>query len=407
MARSLSLAAYLIFARRQPAQLQRITQPRGEGELVWLHAANAQRTRTLGLFARRLISHRLGLRVLMTTSPGNSLVEPLPEGIIWQECPSENPTDIRAFLDHWRPDLLIWLGPWLRPALLFEARQSGVASMLLEAGTPKLENRRWRWIPEPTRATLHNFDAIFSINSTTAVRFRKMLSDGITAVAESGPLLEESQALPVDENDLEEVRATLAGRPVWLAAHLQPQEAHLVLSAHRKVLRFSHRMILIAAPDHTQNASDLRKTIADTGLRFSQWSKGEFPDDNTQILLADSPDEMGLWYRVAPVTLMGSSLVPGFGGRDPLEPAALGSAVLYGPGVRKHLDAYTRLSQVGGALIVKDTNTLADALTKLTAPDQVAEMAHAGWQVMSEGAKVSDQILMKVQNLLNQRKKIQ
>ena len=90
---------------------------------------------------------------------------------------------------------------------------------------------------------------------------------------------------------------------------------------------------------------------------------------------------------------MGSSLIAGHGGRDPFEPAALGSAILYGPNVSLHLSSYTRLANVGAARIVKDAESLAAALNQLIAPDRAAAMAHAAWELMSTGAEVTDHLV--------------
>ena len=64
---------------------------------------------------------------------------------------------------------------------------------------------------------------------------------------------------------------------------------------------------------------------------------------------------------------------------------------------------YSRLAKAGAARIVKDSDSLSSALSQLTAPDQVAAMAHAGWETVSEGAEVSDQIISLAQTLLDEK----
>ena len=110
---------------------------------------------------------------------------------------------------------------------------------------------------------------------------------------------------------------------------------------------------------------------------------------------------MGLWYRVAPITFMGSSLEAGQWGRDPNEPAAHGSAILYGPNVRRYLSGYSRFAEAGAARIVRDADTLAAAVQRLIPPDQSAAMAHAAWDVASQSAGVTDKILDLVQDTLD------
>jgi 3-deoxy-D-manno-octulosonic-acid transferase len=98
---------------------------------------------------------------------------------------------------------------------------------------------------------------------------------------------------------------------------------------------------------------------------------------------------------------MGSSLRPGMGGSDPNEPAAHGSAIVYGPNVGRYLPSYTRYAEAGAARIVRDADTLSAALSRLIAADQAAAMAHAAWDVASVGAEVTDHILDLVQDTLD------
>lgn len=391
MARSLGLAAYLAFARRQPPRLAAIDCPRPKGAVIWLHSTDPTRARTLAKLGLRLAAQRDTAYVLLTTPNNVPLTQTLPDGVIWQPCPSESPADLAVFLAHWQPEIMIWLGSSIRPALIDAVRTRDIPSMMLEVHRPKLDQKR-RWGPEPIRGTLTRFNTIFAQDKATALRLRKLLGD-FSKVEVSGTLMEEAPALPVRDSDLEELRSCLSGRPVWLAARLQPEELETVLNAYRAVLRLSFRMLLVVVPDNPSTAKAMRETIGQEGWRVAEWDNGDFPGENTQVLFAETPDELGLWYRIAPISFVGSSLISGAGGRDPLEPAALGSAILYGPSVRRYLGSYTRLANVGAARIVKDADSLVAALMFLTAPDQVAAMAHAGWQVVSDSAAVSDKVI--------------
>jgi len=400
MPRSLGLAAYLAFARRQPRKPASFDIPRPNGELIWLHCSDPARARSLAQLGLRLSHLRDDTqKVLITTSGDQPPTQDLPDGAIWQACPSENPADAEAFLDHWRPDLLIWLGNLLRPALTV-ASFNRMPCMLLEPDAPALENKRWRVGPEPIRATLAHFNVILADTPAIASRFRSMLPDDVE-VHEGGLLTEEAPALACVDSDLNELRQALAGRPVWLASHVQSDEMPAILSAYRAALRLSHRLLLVVVPDTHDDAEKVHALVAAQDWRAAFWEDGEFPERETQVLLTETPSELGLWYRVAPVSFIGSSLVPGHGGRDPLEAAALGSAVVYGPSVRNHLDSYTRLANAGAARIVRDADSLATALIQLAAPDQLASMAHAGWQVISETAEVTDAIIAHAQRLLD------
>ena len=136
----------------------------------------------------------------------------------------------------------------------------------------------------------------------------------------------------------------------------------------------------------------MAEQAATRDFRVLRWGSDIYPEDSTQVLVAEDPGDMGLFYRVAPVSFLGSSLVADHGGGDPFEAAALGSAVLYGPNVRRFLPAYSRLAATGAARIVNDAVALGTAVSRLIAPDQAATMAHAGWDVVSEGAAQTDRV---------------
>ena len=400
MPRSLGLSTYLAFARRLPPTSVMPHIPRPAGELLWLHCPETATARVMARIGQRLTAQRPGLSVLLTTSPGIDRPNGLPETILWQECPSENPEDIQRFLDYWRPDAALMTGPFLRPAVTEASSRRGIPLLFVDTGEIILENRLWRLGPDPVRPTLGLFQTILAPAATDLLRLRKLMPDPERLLA-SGPLIEECPALPCRETDLEEVSQALGGRPAWLAARLHPSELSQVLAAHRAMLRLSHRLLLIVVPADGTDAEAFLETCHEGGWRMANWDNGDFPDDRTRIVVSGDPRELGLWYRVAPVTFLGSSLTPKLGGQNPLEPAALGSAVLYGPSIRTHLDAYSRLAEAGAARIVRDVDSLVSALQQVLAPDVTARMAHAGWEIVSEGAEVSDQIIALLQDTLD------
>jgi 3-deoxy-D-manno-octulosonic-acid transferase len=209
------------------------------------------------------------------------------------------------------------------------------------------------------------------------------------------------QPLPCNESDLADLSAACVGRAIWFANGIHQEELQTVLAAHRQALRLSHRLLLVLRPTGNLDPQNAISQIRNDGFRGMSWDDGNFPDENTQVLITEDPREIGLFYRVAPVSFLGGSLVVGRGDIDPLEAAALGSAVLYGPRVGRYLQSYSRLASAGAARIINDSAALGMAVTRLVAPDQAALMAHAGWDVVSEGAALMDRITDLVQDTLD------
>jgi 3-deoxy-D-manno-octulosonic-acid transferase len=359
--------------------------------VVWIHVTGVERRSPLMRLGQRLAELRPGLTLLYTAAPGVPPPPRLRGTSVWQPLPAEGGADSERFMRHWVPDCCLWSGGAPRAALLRAASAAGVPLYLVDAAEKDLETGRLSWLPAFGGDGFDRFDAALARDEAAARRLRRL---GVqpTLISVIGPLLEGSGPLPCDDTDFDTLSELLATRPVWLAAMTQPAEVSLVLQAHRATLRLAHRLLLILVPDSPADGDAAAADIASAGLLSARRSAGEAPDDSTQVFLADTRGEMGLWYRLAPVTFMASSLEPGHGGRDPYEAAALGSAVLYGPNVGHHLDAYSRLANGAAARMAGDGAGLSAALAQLIAPDRAAAMAEAGWQIVSAGAEVTDRI---------------
>lgn len=396
---SLGLSAYRTLSRRRGGPDCVPSRPRPQGELIWIHAAEDGNNRALNDLAHRLVNMRHGCHVLMTAAHGGFN----PRGsdaVIHQDLPSEHPDVTDAFVDHWKPDVVIWAWGGLRPNLILSAAESGAYMMLIDAARDGFDSRRDRWLPEVPRRLVAQFDTISARSKAAHLRIAQ-LGCPLDKINLTAPLRPFGRMMPASDSDLNDITQALGGRPVWLAMHIALNETGTILKAHRQALMASHRLLLILHPRDAADAQAIMEQSRTAGLRTTCWSGGNLPDDNAQVLIADTAEDLGLWLRVAPVSFLGGSLRPGHDSCDPYTAAAHGTAIIYGPHVGTNVDAYSGLMNAGAARIVNDADTLARAVMQMIAPDQAAQMAMAGWDVVTEGADSLDSIITLVQDRLN------
>lgn len=394
--RALSLAAYLTYARGGPAANSDAWPARPAGPLVWAHAEGAGRGRALASLCARLQNQIPEITVALS---GDT---PEQQDALRIDLPRENVIECERLVAHLRPDALLWAAQDLRPALMHAVEASGALMIALDASEAPTRNPAPRWLPDPAPATLSLFDHIHTTGAAARRRLRRIGVAG-PVLHDGAPLLDTDMPLTCSDGLHEEIAALLAGRPIWLAARLRAEEIGDVLSAHRHAVRLAHRLMLILVPASPADGAVIARAARASQMRICDWENGEMPDENTQVLLTASPDELGLWYRLAPLAFLGGSLVAGAGGQDPFEAASLGAAILYGPNVGRYLDAYTRLVEAGAARIVRDADSLGTAVSHLVAPDQAAGMAHAGWEVISSGAELVDTVIAEVTGRLEEK----
>lgn len=399
--RPFSLTAYLALARGQDRLVGEaaLWPDRPAGPMLWLHSDTRARLETLLTLVKRLQQQRDDFSVLLTCDSTQSDSFDL-DGHPVSAPPSETLSDVHRFLHHWRPDILVWAGNGLRPALIHEAAEQGAHLLLVDAADATWRQPSKRFLPDASAGALSLFHVILAQDRKAATRLRRLgvLEDRIEVAS---PL--EPEVFPLSSHDglHEEMTHALAGRPVWLGALIQRDEADAVLRAHRRAARLAHRLLLVVVPADPQDEPFMAEQCQDVGLRLARWEHGEMPDENTQVLLAADDAELGLWYRLAPLCFLGGSLAGKTGGQSPMMAAALGSAILYGPHVGRHLDAYSRLVAAGAGRIVKDMESLSAAVSHLIAPDRAAAMAHAGWNVVSAGAETVDLVLTQINEWLD------
>ncbi len=416
MARSLVLNGYLLFARhaeglakrtlkkrlaagkedpdRYTEKLGETARPRPDGRLIWIHAASVGESLSILELTRRLLDDLPDLHILITTGTVTSaevLKKRLPDRMFHQYVPLDFGNAIRKFLDHWHPDMVIWTESELWPRTLCAIERRKIPLVMANARMSAKSYRRWRWWKGTAASILRRFDYIMAQDAETG---QSLTALGFPSeyLEVTGSLKEGASPLPHNEMERAALARSIGGRTVWLAASTHPGEEEFVINTHRQVQRSFPDLFLILVPRHPERGDDIAAILRQDGWAVAQRSKQQGIEGRTDIYLADTIGEMGLWFRLAPVTFMGGSLVE-IGGHNPFEPAALGSAVLHGPHVQNFTEAYARLGEAGACVEVADGDALTQELGKTLVPERTAELATAAWDALSEGATVTDRVL--------------
>ncbi len=335
--------------------------PRAPGPLVWGHAVGVGESMALAGLFHRLGECRPDLHFLITTTArtsGDALQrQGLPPRCQHQFAPVDTPDATARFMAHWRPSLALWCEMDLWPALICAADDRGVARVLVNArlSAKSLAKRRWgRWIYQ---ALLHGFVDVFAQNSESA-RGLEALGARPASITVTGTIKTLSPAPACDAGELARWQRALGARPVWLLASSHPGEEALALAAHAELRQREPDALLIIAPRVPTRGAEVA-ALCPPGT--PQRSQSQTLPTDAPVYLADTIGEMGLWYRLATVALVGGS-VASVGGHNPHEPLALGCGVLHGPNVWNFSESYAALDAQGLSLPIADAVQLAAAV---------------------------------------------
>ncbi|MFB2530574.1 hypothetical protein ACEYYB_06205 [Paracoccus sp. p4-l81] len=376
----------------------RVARSQDAPSRLWLHIGDDAAVSPARRIARRLLAPATAPQVILSVAAG---VDPalLPEAgaddPLAQALPLVDPAAMRQpgwaedALNRDPPDLGVLIGAHPDLALAAAARAAGVAVMAVEARFDPPQGLAWPWQRAARRDQIRSFCRILLADRLSARVLRRLDVPGALFDV-TGPIADVTDPLPCAETERAAMAQILSGRPMWAAIDLPDSEIEPVIVAQNAALRLAHRLLLILIPAEGSDIDALADRLAAAGLSVARRDLDEDPQDDDQVLLATDRSELGLWYRLAPVTLMGGTLTPDAVGRSPMEPAALGSAIIHGPATDRAPDDYRRLDTGRATRAIAGPADLPDALAELIAPDRAAELAHAAWAVTSGGAAVAD-----------------
>lgn len=336
---------------RWPERLGAPSASRPAGPLVWLHAASVGETVSLLPLAAALGAARPDLAQLVTTGTVTSaslFADRAPAGALHQFAPIDAPGAVARFLDHWRPDLYAAVESELWPNTLAALKRRGARTALLSARLSEKSARGWARAPRAAAALLRAFDVIVPQTDEIAARIAG-LGAPAERLAPPAALKDAAAPLPADRAALADWTARLGARPRWAAVSTHPGEEAAVFAAHAALAARRPGLATLLAPRHPERGPEVAAAAEAAGLRAARRGAGAPLTPETDVYVADTIGELGLWCRLAPAVFVGGSLAPEIGGHNPLEPARLGAATLYGPHMANFAAECARLEAAGAA----------------------------------------------------------
>ncbi|MEL6212066.1 MAG: 3-deoxy-D-manno-octulosonic acid transferase [Pseudomonadota bacterium] len=370
---------------------------RPQGALAWIHGASVGESLSILPLVKTLSEARADLHFLVTTGTVTSarlMAERLPENAIHQYIPLDHPRYVAAFMDHWRPDAAVFVESEFWPNLILEARRRVRALALVNGRVSPKSYEDWVRRKQAIRYLLDSFDVLVAQDRKNAERLAELSGRDVPTF---GNLKNAAPALPANNEDLQTLRAQIDGRPIWLAASTHPGEEDAVLHAHQRLKAKFPRLLTVLAPRHPARGEEIRNIALENGLVADLRSNKLPLTAETEVYVADTLGELGLFYRLSDISFVGGSLTPK-GGHNPLEPARLGGAILHGPYTFNFVETYDDMRATRGAALVRNERELKTAVSRLLDDDKTRNAMAAAAR---EGAEASAQkVLAEVSDIV-------
>ena len=379
------------------------TVERPFGTVVWLHAASVGEANSSLILIKRLRNAFPHVTILLTTGTVTSatlVAARRPEGVIHQYCPVDSPLYVRRFLDHWQPDVAFWIESELWPNLIVQTHARGIPMALVNARISKRSQQRWARVPSILRHLISFFEIVLCQSADDAKAFQEF---GINDAESLGNLKFSAEPAIVDPTARARLDTAFGSRPRWVAASTHPGEEELVARVHCRLKERHQDLLTVVVPRHPHRGEEVAAMIEALDVPNARRSEFSYPPSGCEIYIADTLGELGLFYANAPIAYVGGGMAQ-HGGHNPIEPAQLNCAIVYGPDRSNFTEVAKELEEAGASAIVRNEEEWVSELEALFAdPGKVQQRAQRALAVANRNQGIVDRVFDRLTPLLKKR----
>lgn len=387
--------------KRFNERVGRPTKPRPDGRLIWLHGASVGESISMLPLINRLLEIYPDAHVMVTTGTTTSaevMAKRLPERAFHQYLPIDNPVFAARFVRHWQPTIALWFESEFWPAMLSTIKRRNIPLILINGRISNKSFKRWQQFDFVIKEILDCFTACLGQSEEDAYRLRALGAKDAMCL---GNLKYAGLPIPVDEEKKKEIQDEIGSRPVWLVSSTHSDEESKI-GRYLKELSAKHEGLLtIIAPRHPTRGVEIQNILKEKyQLKTALRSANEKITPETEVYIADTIGEMGIWYELCPIVFIGGSLIP-HGGQNFMEPSRCRDAVIVGPHMHNFTDAMNRAKRADGIIQVDETVDLIDMVDQLLNNKELLEAKRSlAYNWATSEAKVLDGIAEKIQGYM-------
>ena len=372
----------------------RLKQSLTNRQTVWFHAVSVGEV-NLCTQLIQAIEPRLPLHTIVvstTTSTGMALLQDrLPSTIVKLYYPIDRRKHVIRAIGIISPSAVVLIEAEIWPNFLWTLQRRGIPHFLVNARLSERSYRGYKRFGFLFRSLFAGFTGVGAQTSADALRLGKLgcRSEAIQVV---GSLKFDSAQLEarqlVDIPKLLEQVGVSPDSLVLVAGSTHEGEEKILAELTLRLKKQFPSLFLVVVPRHQERGATVGDALHTAGFRFV-FRKNILP--RTQIksgsldgLIVNTTGELTAFYRRADVVFVGKSLTAE-GGQNPIEPAALGKAVIFGPNMQNFPEIAPAFVQAGGAIQITDAQELETVLAQLLAnPERRRSLGLQALKVVSE-----------------------
>lgn len=371
-----------------------VTRP-NRNKLIWINAASVGESLSIVPVIDKINQIHPDIHILITTTTvtaANLLKNKLPPNVIHQYAPIDISFVVKRFINYWRPNLAIFTESELWPNLINTASRS-CPMILLNARISDRSFKKWHFVKYLAKSLLDKFVIILPQGQVDKERLSKLGANNLCYI---GNLKYASPPLSIDHYTYEELKKMIGQRRILVASSTHKNEEEMLARIHLELRKSFHDLLTIIVPRHTTRSLEICAKLEQIGLNYSVRSDKGVINDKTDIYLADTMGELGVFYKIADLVFVGGSLIPQ-GGHNPIEAAYLDCAILMGPFTFNFREIVNEFKSKNAICLSKNEIELKENIKHLFENTTILkEYANAAQKIVTESHNILDLTVEKI-----------
>jgi 3-deoxy-D-manno-octulosonic-acid transferase len=400
------------FAERFGKYSTKLKQAITNRDVLWIHAVSVGEVNVCTQLIRALELRLPNLKIVVSTTTTTGMSElnrKLPNHISKIYYPIDYRRFVSRALSTVRPEAIVLVEAEIWPNFLWRARDQGKPVFLVNARLSDRSYRGYKRFGFLFRRLFAGLAGVGAQNEADAARLRQ-LGCRPEAIRIVGSL--KYDAAKLDERRLLDVPALLrqagvkSGAPIILGGSTHPGEEAILAEQFLRLRARFPDLFLVLVPRHFERSREVGRELEARGVKFAYRSeltpREEIAPGKIDCLIVNTTGELRYFYEHATIIFVGKSLAAE-GGQNPIEPGALGKAMVFGPNMQNFAEVTRGFLQQNGAVQVRDAAELERALADLLGDEaRRAELGRNALKVVHENlgaiARTVDMIVERLAN---------
>jgi|TARA_B100001964_G_scaffold44571_1_gene49620 3-deoxy-D-manno-octulosonic-acid transferase len=389
---------------RYKEKLSKISIPRDSGFLIWFHVASIGEAMSILPLIENCIEEKKINKILITSitlSSGKILEKKFDQNtkVVHQYLPLDIPILTNRFLEHWNPNLSVFIDSEIWPNLILQINKKKIPLLLVNARITKKTFKRWKLVINFAKKIFEKFDLCI-VSNKESESFLKSL--GAKNIKNYGNL-KFSHTKKNLNNKLDSLFLTkIKNRKIWCAASTHPTEEIFCAKTHIKIKKNYNNILTIIIPRHIDRIEKITAELSNLNLKVAFYSKLDKMATDTDILIIDSYGESLKFYNISKYIFVGKSLNESLtkdSGQNPIEAARLGCKIFHGPNVSNFVEIYEYLKTLGVTKKINNSDELSLSLVEEFREDKGKNDEIAA-KIQNHGQNIFNNVIMELKKYI-------